>query len=167
MYAPDTILELKDRRSTKENPFPYDEVRVVGESPVDHGFATAWEGTNAKGVIITPLTDFASTIDEPYGKLVKLYKVKHLPEEVEIVAGTVKIITQEEQGPSPEEVFAEEAEKAGEDSRARKPRKRVISPLDGEDQTPVLPDDPSPLGSTEESVKPEPQENQQPPSPLD
>lgn len=162
MYAPDTILKLKDTRSTKKDPFAYDEVRVVGASPVDHGQRTVWEGTNAQGVILTPLTAFASTIDEPYGKVAKLYNVKHMPDEVEIVAGTVKIIAQEELGPSPEDVFAQDTEAAGGDSRKKRKPVKVVSPLDGEDQT--VPDDPSPLGK---DAPPAPLEQPIPSSPLD
>jgi hypothetical protein len=34
MYTRNTILELKEPKSTEEAPFPYDRVRVIGTSVV-------------------------------------------------------------------------------------------------------------------------------------
>ncbi len=145
MYAAETILKLKKTRSTKESPFPYDLVRVVGESPVDHGIRnTLWQGGNGKGVIITPLTAFGSTIDEPYGKLADLYEVETLPPKIEMVAGKVDIISQEQLGPSPEDIFSDVAAASGGDSRRSRKTKPPTSPLDGPDG-PAIPDS-SPLG---------------------
>lgn len=136
MYEPGTTLKLKKPKDpdpeTKE-PFPYNEVFVVGPSPIDHGIKAdaQWEGPNAHGVIIRPLTNFGSTLDEPYGKLVALYDVDTVPELELDVQPKIKIInsTSQSAGPTPEEIFAVEAPgKAPEDGqrRARTP----ISPLE-------------------------------------
>lgn len=119
MYAANTILALKEPKSKGTpgeddyEPFAYDEVQVVGPSPVNHGLRSAeWTGTHGQGVVIMPLTSFGSVLDEPYGKLVKLYDVKELPEQVVVTReAPVRIIdaASAEAGRTPEEVFAEEA----------------------------------------------------------
>lgn len=158
MYAPDTILTLKKPRSTDDEAFPYDRVKVIGQSPVNHGLRSEqWAGNNGQGVIVTPLTDFASTIDEPYGKLQRLYDVESMPEVEVPVVGTVNIKSQEEAGPSPEDVFASVAEERGEDARsAPKPPKPVVSPLDGEEQGVDAPPSMSPLGADDGDAPAEP-----------
>lgn len=140
MFAPDTILVLKEPREPtqktdpytgeprmvrKRNPrtgeledtkephmleFPYNRVRVIGESPVV-GTEGEWKGSDARRVIIEPLTDFAGNLDEPFGKLRKLYDVEYIPERVTEVKQTIRQInaTTNEAGPTPEEVFAKEA----------------------------------------------------------
>jgi hypothetical protein len=135
MYAPETILALKESKSKGTpgeddyEPFAYDEVRVVGSSPVNHALRSAeWTGSNGQGVIITPLTSFGSTLDEPYGKLVKLYDVKELPEERVVYRETpVRVINSAsaEAGRTPEEVFAEEAPA----SEASQNGRRVRTPI--------------------------------------
>lgn len=127
MYAPGTILQLKEPRSTDENKFPYDEVEVIGESPIHHGiYAEEWVGANGSGVIVRPLTDFGTTLDEPFGKLQRLYSVKTLPPPVERQVN-VRVIQQADLGPSPEDVFAEEAKNG--DGRKVKQKERNTSPL--------------------------------------
>lgn len=126
MYEPNTILTLKEQRPDQEVParvdpdsgrkrpkyklpFPYNRVRVVGESPVDHGMrGGGWEGVGARGVIIEPLSGHGSNLDEPYAKLQKLYDVESIPTN-EVIIEPVKIIrpTSGSAGPTPEEVFAE------------------------------------------------------------
>lgn len=133
MYEPNTILELKEPRSTEDKPFPYDRVKVIGQSPIDHatGATSGWEGVNSQGVIITPLTDFASTLDEPLGKLQALYDVAEVPEVVVDAAPQVRIVNSRSAaaGPTPEEVFAKEAPGVADPDggRARTP---FVSPLD-------------------------------------
>ena len=114
MYAPGTKLKLvKPRSKPKKGDqeaeiFPYDEIRVVGVSPVSHAHKGEWEGPDAVGVIIEPLTDFAGNLDEPFGKLRSLYQVT---EEVPFEAPTAtRVFTEEVAVPhnkSPEEQFAE------------------------------------------------------------
>lgn len=114
MYEPDTILSLKTQRDpdpeTGEE-FPYNEVRVVGVSPISHGGNSEWSGTAAAGVIITPLTNFGSTLDEPFGKLQALYDVKEIPVREVDADPKIRVIhsTTASAGPTPEEVFAVEA----------------------------------------------------------
>lgn len=114
MYAADTELTLKVQRDpdpeTGEE-FPYNTVRVVGESPVSHADKGKWTGADAAGVIIVPLSNFGSTLDEPFGKLRSLYDVAMIPEKVTEVAAPVRVInaTTAEAGPTPEEIFSEQA----------------------------------------------------------
>ncbi|MBA3240071.1 MAG: hypothetical protein H0T60_02500 [Acidobacteria bacterium] len=126
-------MTLKEPRSEEGNPFPYDRVKVVGQSPVDHagGLASQWVGAHAQGVIITPVGEgFGSTVDEPFGKLQELYEVAEIPEVLAPTAPDVTVITPESAGPSPEDVFAVEADKQGHDARRKKPAKVKSSPLD-------------------------------------
>lgn len=134
MYAPGTVLKLKDPKSTPESKkgaddavvFPYDEVLVIGISPITHsGRATGeWEGASAQGVIIRPLTEFASTLDEPLGRLQTLYTIKSEPERQEIEVKVERYdANTRAAGPSPEEAFAE----AGDYSAATKSKTRVRS----------------------------------------
>lgn len=114
MYEPDTILALKEQREPDEETgeeFPYNRVRVVGESPIAHGDKGTWTGGDARGVIIVPLTNFGSTLDEPFGKLRELYDTESIPEHEAPVAQPVRVIQAETAaaGLTPEEVFAAEA----------------------------------------------------------
>jgi hypothetical protein len=115
MYAPGTKLKLiKPRSKPKKGDqeaetFAYDEIKVVGVSPVSHAHKGEWEGADAVGVIIEPLTDFAGNLDEPFGKLRAMYQVT---EEVPHEAPTAtRVFTEEVAVPSrksPEEQFLEE-----------------------------------------------------------
>lgn len=148
MYANDTILVLKDQRDpdpeTGEE-FPYNKVRVVGPSPIDSGVrASEWVGSSAAGVIITPLSNFGSTLDEPMGKLQALYDVESVPERI-VEAPRIRVVdsSSAEAGPTPEEVFAKDAPGVAPEegqTRGRTP----ISPL-GEDPRPAASD--GPLGA--------------------
>lgn len=163
MYEPDTILKLKEPRTVgtppqgdpeSENyvpasddydPFPYDRVRVIGQSPINHGIANSdWSGTNAQGVIITPLDGFGSTLDEPLGKIQALYAVESTPVH-EAPAVPVRVINSRtaDAGPTPEDVFAEEAAKNPQPPTRRAARK---SPLD--DPRPTV-EEAGPLGAVE------------------
>jgi len=116
MYQPGTILELKQQREPDEETgeeFPYNRVEVVGPSPIDHGAARGgdWSGTDAAGVIIRPLTNFGGNLDEPLGKLQAIYTVESVPEVEVDLNPKVRVInsTSAAAGPTPEEVFAQEA----------------------------------------------------------
>lgn len=145
MYEQDTILELKEQREpdpeTGEE-FPYNRVKVVGPSPINHGIANAeWEGASGAGVIITPLTNFGSTLDEPFGKLQALYNVVEIPvREVEPVQ-KIRIIDSSTAaaGETPEEVFAKEAPGVPPEEGQRRGR-TPVSPL--EDPRPKAKDGP-------------------------
>lgn len=150
MYAPDTILKLKDpkpptkvpakkdpdsgrTRKAHEVPFAYNTVRVIGRSPIGHV-----EGD--PGVLIEPLTYHGSTLDEPLSKIQRLYDIESEPVN-EIVVEPIKVIRADtrEAGPTPEDVFA--VESPGVPPEEGQIRART-SPL-GDD----LPDEPSsPLG---------------------
>jgi hypothetical protein len=126
MYAPGTILKLRKQRppvvlegkgedgADVKVPFPYNRVRVVNQSPINHATTSSWDGTGGQGVIITPLASFGSTVDKPYGELQELYEVESIPENT-IEAPKIRVIDSNSgsAGPAPEEVFAEEAAKAG------------------------------------------------------
>lgn len=135
MYEPDTILKLKEPRSTEDTPFAYDQVKVLGQSPINYAKTSEWAGAAAQGVIIAPLTEFDRTLEEPYGKLQALYVVESIPTHEAPAAVPVKVInsTSGSAGPTPEEQFAETApgippepgQRRGRTSRAEQP-----SPLD-------------------------------------
>ena len=133
MYKPDTILKLKDPRGVNEEgeAFPYDRVRVVGQSPVNHADITSeWVGANGQGVVLEPLTAFGANLDEPYGRVLELYDVESLPDVTVMRAeDQVKIVEPGDLGPSPEEVFSNDAAAEGQDSRRAKPRRFIPSPL--------------------------------------
>jgi hypothetical protein len=114
MYESDTILTLKEQRPADDETgedFAYNRVRVVGESPVSHAQKGDWTGSDARGVIIIPLSNFGGTLDEPFGKLRELYEVESIPTHEAPVNVPVKVInrTSAASGPTPEEVFKEKA----------------------------------------------------------
>lgn len=154
MYAIDTILTLKEPRSTDDKPFAYDRVRVVGPSPVDHGAkpGATWSGAGARGVIIQPVELFGANLDEPLGKIQALYDIESEPEVVLEVKQTVRKYDAHSSaaGKTPEEVFAEAA--PGEASEDGKRVRTPISPL--EDPRPA-PDE-GPLGKVESDEEPLP-----------
>lgn len=143
MYASDSILTLKEPRSTDEKPFAYDRVKVIGPSPVAHREDPRYTGSDAKGVIIQPLTEFAGNLDEPFGKLRTLYNVEFVPEYEEEVTTTIKRYdaTTRAAGPTPEDIFAEKA--AGKPAEPKAPV--TASPL--KDPNPKPQD--GPLGDVE------------------
>lgn len=109
MYARDTILTLKKPRSTPDTPFAYDRVRVIGASPVHYsGLESEWTSSNAQGVIIAPLTEFASTETKPYGWLLETYDVEFIPDTVVPKVQDIKVVDSAggQAGPTPEETFA-------------------------------------------------------------
>ena len=83
MYETGTILRLREPKSTDDTPFAYDKIEVIGTSPLSHSSLTSsWAGAEAQGVLIKPLTEFGSTLDEPFGRLRELYEVELIPEKV-------------------------------------------------------------------------------------
>lgn len=147
MYEPETVLTLKEPRSTEEKPFPYDRVQVIGQSPINHGtIAEEWTGASGQGVIITPLTDFGSTLDEPYGKLQQMYEVESIPVREALAAVPVRVITPGTAGPTPEDTFAAEAPGVAPEPGQKRGR-TARSPLDGEES---VPPSSSPLGDAEQ-----------------
>lgn len=126
-------------------PFPYNEVEVIGPSPVVHSDPNSpWQGGDAVGVIIRPLSDFAGNLDEPLGKLKQLYDVVSIPEAIETpIERTIKVIdaTTNQAGETPEEVFAREAPgvapKAGQKRGRTKPFDDVTPPKGTKGQSPL------------------------------
>jgi len=121
MYEPGTILALKEPQSTEETTYPYDRVKVVGQSPVQHATASGsvWAGADATGYIITPLEDFGPTVDKPFGQLQELYDIEAYP----LDPVTQEPITPENNPrnqPSPEQLLARAA-KDGPTAPTRKP----------------------------------------------
>ena len=192
MYAKDTILALKEQRNpdpeTGEE-FPYNRVRVVGESPVSHSHTGNWEGGDAAGVLLAPLTNFGATLDEPFGKCRVLYDVAEMPSD-EVEADTkIRVIdaTSAQAGPTPEEVFKEQAPgvppKEGERRARTSPlgetsNEAAAGPLGdakpADPPAPPEPVNPSPLDEQPAPlpVAPDPAEDEEPPvaertSPLD
>lgn len=161
MYEPESILELKDpkfidpdgrprpmsefkpkNKDDEPTPFPYNRVKVIGQSPLVHtGARGDWEGAAAQGVIIQPLSDFAANLDEPLGKVQRLYNTVSIPETV-IPANPVRVVhsTSGSAGPTPEEQFA-----AATDPNAKKSTERVKTPLTLDDVDDDKPSS-SPLG---------------------
>lgn len=142
MYEPETILKLKEPRSKGTPPvgkpqrgkegeigyrpqsadyeppsddwevFPYDRVRVIGQSPINHASITdEWSGTSGQGVIVEPIHEFGATLDEPYGKLQRLYEVESVPVHEVPAEVPIRVInsTSGSAGPTPEEQIAEKA----------------------------------------------------------
>ncbi len=131
MYETNTILTLKDQRPNDpetDEVFPYNEVRVIGPSPVTHAGIGEWSGQGAAGVIIEPTSNFGSNLDEPFEKLVALYDVKTLPPAQEIAVGP-SVIPVTKPGPTPEEVFAQKAPGVKPEPGQKRGRTRM-SPLD-------------------------------------
>lgn len=152
MYANDTILTLKSPRDPDDETgeeFPYNVVRVVGESPVSHTHKGEWTGQDARGVIIVPLTNFGATLDEPFGKLRSIYDVTEIPEVHVQQDIRIKVVDSSSAaaGKTPEEVFAVEA--PGVPPEPGQIRGRTfVSPLDdpGPENVGSPLDDPGPSG---------------------
>lgn len=164
MFKADTILTLKAQRDPDPETgeaFPYNRVRVIGTSPISHpGEKKAdgtpkWVGQDADGCIIEPLSTFAGNLDEPFGKLKKLYDVEFVPPEEEVVREVrIRIQQPEDMGPTPEDVFAAQAPGDPDAPRRFEPQP---SPLDadldpGENGTSILGEDPGDTASTAEPV---------------
>ena len=106
--------EVRREKSQVEQPFPYNRVKVVGVSFITYNRTRGSEdptkeeyvGQDAVGVIITPESGFAATLDEPYGKLRRLYDIEQLPE---IIIEQPKVVVRRGPsalaGPTPEETF--------------------------------------------------------------
>lgn len=131
MYKPGTILARRDPLDEDNSGAVYNRVNVVGQSPVDHALISSeWTAGNGQGVIIQPLEGFGATLDEPFGRLQELYEVESIPEPVTVpAAAVVKVVTQGDLPPSPEEQFAA----VSQDQSARR-AKRVakVDALSGE-----------------------------------
>lgn len=163
MYDSGTVLKLKEPKfidsegkarplaefkpkdkNDKPALFPYNEVTVLGASPIGHAQPSGaeWTGVDAQGVIVQPLTVFSVTLDEPLGKIQRLYEVVSVPEK-----GPAEIVVKQtttKYTPTPEELLNAErdpnAEKSKDGQRVKTP---YGSPLDEIDEPPTS----SPLGN--------------------
>lgn len=121
MFEPGTILRLREPQSTDEKPYPYDLVKVIGQSPIQHSRPDAdspFAGQDAVGYVITPAGDaFGPTLDKPYGELADKYDIEAYPTDP-ITGEDIKPENNPRNRPSPEQVFAklarENAAEAGE-----------------------------------------------------
>ncbi len=112
MFQPETVLTKREPFAEDHASAPYNRVRVIGQSPINHGtIQTEWVGGQAQGVIVQPLDGFGATLDEPYGKLVDLYEIESVPENI-IPAEPIVHHVPQDGSPSPEDVFREEAREA-------------------------------------------------------
>lgn len=144
MYESDTILSLKNPKDPDpetNEAFPYNEVVVIGPSPISHGGNAEWEGAASAGVVIRPLTNHGSTLDEPLGKLQALYDVKSTPVRETEVVQKIRVIDSatDAAGPTPESVFAKEAPGVAPEEGQKRGR-TPVSPL--EDPRPKASDGP-------------------------
>lgn len=115
-YKPGTILERKqpfeapEEGSEEPDLTAYNEIKVIGPSPVvAQGAAGEWSGVTSAAISIQP-TSFGATIDKPLGELQRDYSVVEEPPPLVLERGEV---TQVEYGESPEEVFHREAVERG------------------------------------------------------
>jgi hypothetical protein len=84
----DVALKAALEAKAAETPvieFPYNLVRVIGPSPISRHTKGDWIGADAAGVLLTGLTNFGATLDEPFGWLRTLYDVEEIPEEPQAV----------------------------------------------------------------------------------
>lgn len=137
---PDTG-ELENTKKPAMQVFPYNKVRVIGASPVVHVGQSDWQGNDAQGVIIEPMTEFAGNLDEPIGKIKQLYNVVSVPEDI-VYEPKIRVVESNtaEAGPTPEEIFAIEA--PGEapavgQNRARTPFEDVKPPSGTQGTSPL------------------------------
>lgn len=113
MFESGTILALREPQSTKEEPYPYDKVCVVGQSPVQHATAgtSAFAGQDAVGYILRPAgKEFGPVIDRPFGEINELYRIESYPTDP-TTGQELKPENFPPGMPSPEQVFSEAAKK--------------------------------------------------------
>jgi hypothetical protein len=122
MFAPGTILRLRDPQSTDEKPYPYDLVEVVGQSPVQHATSgdSPWAGPDAFGYIIRPVANFAPTLDKPYGELNDLYEVEEYPTD-EVTGQPITPENNPQNLPSPEQLLRKAAQEQQAEAKKRTP----------------------------------------------
>lgn len=112
MYEPGTILKLREPQSTDDVPYPYDLVKVVGQSPIQHSRPdanTPFAGQDAVGYIVQPAGDsFGPTLDKPYGELAELYDIEEYPTDP-MTGEQLRPENNPRNLPSPEQVFARAA----------------------------------------------------------
>lgn len=119
-YQPGTILkrrvEFEEPAEGKPDLRPYNEVEVIGQSPVQTAVRESeWTGQSGDSISVRP-TSFGQVIDRPFGELQRDYEVVSIPERKVIDR---QVVEQVEPGPSPEEVFQREAVESGQEAKRR------------------------------------------------
>lgn len=126
-YQSGTILSRKEpfiepEDDTSPDQTPYNEVIVIGASPVQNSVRAAeWSGQQGDSISVRP-TSFGEVVDFPQGQLEAEYSVVSIPERAKNLTHTVE---EAEPGPSPEDTFRAEAIAAGEEQSDE----RVETPL--------------------------------------
>lgn len=154
-YQPGTILARKDPQDDE-----YDEVRVIGASPVQTGVRREeFTGQLGDEYTIAPVT-FGSVIDKPLGELQETYTVKALPPKQKFERGEV---TEIEPGPTPEEQFARvEREKTDTVEVASVPPGGDLTDAENIERSRKLRESASPLTAEEQLAAAADDEDQQP-----
>lgn len=103
-YKPDTILTRIEQLDADDDRAPYNNVRVIGPSPVSTSVRAAeWSGQAGEAVSVEPQDGFGPVVDMPQGMLARDYTIVSEPEVAKIQR---QIIERVLPGPSPEEQFA-------------------------------------------------------------
>lgn len=143
----DAKVKKELEKKAEETPaieFPYNRVRVIGPSPISRHVKGDWTGADAAGVLLTGLTNFGATLDEPFGWLRTLYDVEEIPSEPQ------SAITHKDQAAilaaahnvpeTPEEIFAAKAPgiapKEGQ-TRGRTPISPLGEPVNNAHKSPL------------------------------
>lgn len=124
-YKPETILERKvpfEAPAEGEDDLrPYNEVRVIGQSPVQSGVRVGeWVGQQGDLISVAP-TGFGPVVDRPAGELERDYTIKWEPP---LRMVDRQIIERVIPGPSPEQQFATAASEANEKPSPGRGRRR-------------------------------------------
>lgn len=128
MYEPGTILRLREPQGTDEKPYPYDLVKVVGQSPIQHSRPdanTPFAGMDAVGYIITPHADFGPTLDKPYGELAEKYEIESYPTDP-ITGDPITPEDNPRNRPSPEQALARAARDNAKKEVERRPKSQPL-----------------------------------------
>lgn len=103
-YQPDTILKRKTPLADESEAAAYDEVRVIGHSPLQRGSRSAeFSGQLGDQISVEPRSGFATVVDLPQGMLQRDYEVVSEPPRQQIQRQVIERVMP---GPSPEEQFA-------------------------------------------------------------
>lgn len=108
MYTAGTILKRNKPFSKDEEWFPYNEVKVIGNSPVkEQGQPSEWAGQLGTQVSISPVT-FGGVVDRPFGELQRDYEVVSIPDPPRVPTPHRTGPPPAANGPSPEDKFRAE-----------------------------------------------------------
>lgn len=126
-YQQGTVLARKEpfeepEDDTSPDQTPYNEVVVIGSSPVQANVrAEEWAGQQGDNISVRPAS-FGEVVDLPQGRLEQEYQIVSVPEVEKNLTHTIEQI---QPGPSPEDNFRTEASESG----AVKSEERQETPL--------------------------------------